>query len=327
MIALCAACHDQVHRGRLAISDETLYRWKRLDHPRDRHWAAINAEPKVQPIPLRLGPFSINSDVEAAGLIQLGGANWLTLRVLEGGIVLVDSKLLNAAGEEILRVTRSQVVMRKNPAVKFESAPGRVLITVPVESDFIPPWVMINFARVQDSFVRHDGRVAALDIEVMEPGIVRVEGYWLSRYHAAAITPKAISIASYSTHGPITLQQIGEGAPPILGGKSLREDKGFISLGASLGQGFGRSIREANVADNAICTLVFEDLSKATLSYKGRLRVAVSPPLTFSFFFVGTRRHASTLADRFRETVVSATKTPDGWTLTFQDTSVLNFQR
>src|SRR5438270_731527 len=31
MIALCPACHDQVERGPLRISDEDLYRWKTIE--------------------------------------------------------------------------------------------------------------------------------------------------------------------------------------------------------------------------------------------------------------------------------------------------------
>ena len=29
MLALCGACHDHVHWGKLRIDDATLYRWKR----------------------------------------------------------------------------------------------------------------------------------------------------------------------------------------------------------------------------------------------------------------------------------------------------------
>jgi hypothetical protein len=31
MIAVCPTCHDEIHHGRLPISDETLYKWKSIE--------------------------------------------------------------------------------------------------------------------------------------------------------------------------------------------------------------------------------------------------------------------------------------------------------
>lgn len=327
MIALCATCHDHVHRGELRLTDETLYRWKRIEHSEtEPHWASIAAQPRTQRLPLLLGPFAIASAVEEAGLLRLGGANWLTLRVLEGGVVQVDTEIRDAAGEQVLKVVRSQVVAARRPEVEFQGTPGRVLITVPATEDFIPSWVLLNFLRIKDSFIRSDGRAVALDIEVTAPGQVRVEGYWLSKYHAAAITSKAVLVASYSTEGPIVLQAIGEGAPPILGGDSLRPDGSYFGLDIPLEKGFYESMITLNVSANRFgekrCVVVFKDASKIEIAQsRSQWQVRNLMPKSCTFQFEDKLLSTPTLAHRLCETLESVQGRRRGVFLKFVDNS------
>jgi hypothetical protein len=61
MIAVCPSCHDEIHNGKLKISDDDLYTWKQVERkPTSEHRAHIYVEP-AQPARLLTGSLTIET--------------------------------------------------------------------------------------------------------------------------------------------------------------------------------------------------------------------------------------------------------------------------
>lgn len=97
----------------------------------------------------------------------------------------------------------------RDHAIKFDFRAGRARVTVPASEEYIPDWV-IQMMRVQEPTFAADGRVTVFDIEVLKPGLIRVEGFWPSDKSAVVITQNAFSFCHQSYLQPLSLVGDGE---------------------------------------------------------------------------------------------------------------------
>jgi hypothetical protein len=75
--------------------------------------------------------------------------------------------------------------------VEYRSVPGRHSITAPNHARFLPNWAL-RCVQGNEPGYRPADRVKVLDLEVAGPGVVRVEGIWLERFHGVIITSQML---------------------------------------------------------------------------------------------------------------------------------------
>jgi len=211
MIALCPTCHDAVHDGPLVIDDETVRRWKgiaRIETNRDHVYVEPDAAPK-----LLLGTIAFTGD-GGVTVFELGASSKLSFRLADADIMLLNLSVSSMAGKEVVRVVDGHVRHEADEPVRYERVTGHVRLTAPLTSEFMPTWAVKQLRRQEPQFAS-DGRLTLLDLEVLEPGLVRVQGVWRKDYrHLIAITPSRLSFLEPGR--PLPISMVGEGAASVL---------------------------------------------------------------------------------------------------------------
>lgn len=201
MIAICGECHDQVHRGVLSIDDETLYLWKKI--PRTPYKGGhIYVEPGPSS-KLSLGGLFVTCDTNVI-IFELSSKNRLSFRVLDGDIFIVNLTICTIDGQEVIRVIDNHIKREVNPPLLYDARPGRVRITAPVSSDFLPAWALMSIL-VQEPDYATNGQLILLDMEVLEPGLVKVQGIWAEKWRAIVITKNRLAFLTPGRREPLSL--------------------------------------------------------------------------------------------------------------------------
>jgi len=227
MIAVCPSCHDSIHHGRLRVSDELLYEWKEIPRRLTPEAAHIYVEPAPKQIlKLLTGTIALSTVNDHQIVFELSNNNPLKLRVLDGDILHLSSRLHDQTGKEVLRVVENHVKVKRDSDVSFDAQPGEIMITVPATEKFIPRWV-IERMRVQEPNYAEDGRIIALRLRVQKPGVVRVEGCWPTDTSAIVITPERMAFCDVGRPGPISFAGAGEDSVLMFAGTVTRALFGF----------------------------------------------------------------------------------------------------
>jgi hypothetical protein len=209
MIALCAACHDSVDRGQLQISDEALYRWKGIDRRGASHTGHIFVEPGGAPR-LLLGSITLQGN---SGIVvfDFSKRQRLSFAVRDSEIMLLNVKISDPAGNLLLDVVDGYV-RKREPSIELRTRPGAVEVPVEFDSQLIPGWVRAALLREDDRYGEYP--LSLLAMEVIDRGLVRVEGLWLDTYNGVVITRERLSFVSRGRPRPVTL--VGEGEKSII---------------------------------------------------------------------------------------------------------------
>jgi hypothetical protein len=181
MIAICPTCHGHVHHGSLEISDQTLDRWKGIQ--RDgiaRGYFFI--EPRKNPT-LNLGSNELSGPDDGFIPFELSPRNRCTIRIVNEEILIVSLKLSTIAGAEVIRFDENYWTYGKPELIKLEHVQGHIKITTNAFAEFLPEWVVQGVRSIDPGFVP-DRNFTLLDMEVVEPGLVRVQGLWVEEYTA-----------------------------------------------------------------------------------------------------------------------------------------------
>ena len=191
MVAICPTCHDAVHYGSLPIGDETLRRWKGIERPTSRR-DHVYVEPGETSKYL-LGSFVVTAK-DGLTVFDLGHSR-LSFRIADGEIMLVDLVVSSADGREILRIVSGHVKHEAEEPLRYERTPGHIRLTAPVADEYMPDWALRQL-RVHVPAYANDGQLTLLDLEVIEPGLVGVEGIWHGewdgRQRILAITSRGV---------------------------------------------------------------------------------------------------------------------------------------
>jgi len=213
MIAVCPSCHDEIHHGKLKISDETLYSWKNIVRvPADFHRDHIYVEPAKE-AKLLVGSLVLATTKPELVAIELSNANTLAFRILDEDIMLLSARINSVDGKEMLRVADNHVKVRRDDQIGFERRAGKVRVTLPAISKYVAPWVIERVQRQEPDY-GSDGRFVASELEVVKPGLVRVKGLWMAPEGGIVITETALHLLRPNIAGPISL--VGEGEKTIL---------------------------------------------------------------------------------------------------------------
>jgi hypothetical protein len=225
MIAVCPSCHDAAHHGQLKISDELLYEWKAVIRPAAPDTVHIYVEPAAS-LKLLTGTIAISTRNDQAAVFELSNSNHLKFRVLDQDVLQVSSRLLDQRGNELLRVVENHVRVAKDKRITFDYRAGRARITVPATEDFAPGW-LLDQVRAQDPGFAADGRIVAMDIQVLKPGLVQVQGCWPDGNVGVVITDKALSFCIRGKQQPTSMVGEGEGSVLVYAGPITKALFGF----------------------------------------------------------------------------------------------------
>lgn len=212
MIAVCPSCHDACHHGALKITDACLYLWKGVERSSAPETAHIYVEP-APALKLLTGSIAVSSTNSEATVFELSNANRLRFRVLDGDLLQVSARLSDQKGKEVLRVVDNHVRVVRDPKVRFDFRAGRTRITVPATDRYIPDWVLTQM-RVEKPEFGVSGELVALDLEVLKPGLLRVQGFWPADASAVVIDEERLSFCRQGAPRPLTL--VGDGENSVL---------------------------------------------------------------------------------------------------------------
>jgi hypothetical protein len=208
MIAVCPSCHDAIHYGKLRISDEDLYTWKNLSRPKRPDVAHVSVDPAGK-LDLVLGSISLSSANSEQMIFSLANGSFLKIRLLDREWLQVSTRLMSTAGVEVLRVIENNVRVNRAEGVDFDFRPGMARIEVPNTVDYLPRWVIEQVRHRYTTFGANE-RLTALEIKVVGPGRVSLQGFWASPEGVVVAYRDGLNFCSPSRELPSTL--LGEGA-------------------------------------------------------------------------------------------------------------------
>jgi HNH endonuclease len=225
MIAVCPACHDAAHHGRLRITDDLLYQWKAVNRTITPKTAHIYVEPAAS-LKLLTGTISISTTNDRVAVFELSNSNSLEFSILDQDILQISAKILDQQGHELLRVVNNHVRVPKDTRNMFDYRAGRARITVPATENFAPGW-LIDQVRVQEPDFAADGHIVAMDIQVLKPGLVQVQGCWPDDNVGVVITDKALMCCVRGNQRPSSMIGAGENCGIICRGPITKKLFGF----------------------------------------------------------------------------------------------------
>ncbi len=230
MIAVCPNCHDAIHHGRIPLTDETIYNWKKIDYStefiRDHLYITPNTTSKIL-----FGSISIQIPQETI-IFQLSPNNQLRFQIVGQDILMLDLNLSKVSGDAILRVEQNHITHQKDPEVEYRQTPGQVQILVPNNSEYVTNWVLETIRQYEPDY-GCDKKIPILQIEVVNKGLLRVQGIWIENRKGIIATlqgPYFISNDLLPPHRRIVLHGEGENTifETILVGGALFGGKGSI---------------------------------------------------------------------------------------------------
>lgn len=225
MIAICPSCHDAVHHGRLTITDDVLYEWRAIARRATPGAVHIYVEP-ADSLKLLTGSIAISTTNDQAAVFELSNTNHLKFRVLDRDLLLVSSRLLDQHGNELLRVVENHVRVAKDRRISFDHYAGRARIVVPATDDFVPKW-LLEQVRSQSPDFGANGQIIAADIQVVKPGLIRVQGCWPDGDVGVVITDKALSFCVRGQQQPTSMIGAGEDSVLLYAGPVTKSLFGF----------------------------------------------------------------------------------------------------
>jgi hypothetical protein len=212
MIAICPSCHDAVHHGPLVIDDDTVYRWKGIKREAEPRRDHVYVEPGGPPR-LLLGTIAVTGD-DGLVVFQLGPTNTLSFRVEDEDLLMLNLGVTDTAGQDLLRVTDNHVRQIDSETITYERVPGHVRVTAELGPEIVPTWAIDRLRKFEPDYGT-DESVVVLDLEVLEPGLVGVQGIWtVGDDRVIIITKRAMSFLSPWRPRPISLA--GEGVDSLL---------------------------------------------------------------------------------------------------------------
>ena len=211
MIAVCPSCHDAIHHGQLAISDETLYQWKKghgTDRSRTGH---LYVEPGGER-KLLLGSIAVTADKRVMAF-KLSPTSYANLSLEDDEITLLDLTISSVRGAELVKIAKSghyKAIEHEDVAV--DARPGALRVTVSCSPEFVPEWLIWAINATNQDFIHEP--VTMFSVEVIEPGLIRLEGIWADSSRAVVVTKS--ELVFYSRGRPDPLRMFGDGKDSVL---------------------------------------------------------------------------------------------------------------
>ena len=115
-------------------------------------------------------------------------------------------------GRNVIKVLDGHVKYFVEDPLRYDRRPGRFRLTAPVDSDFLQPWALDQVRQHEPDYANQE-RLTVLDVEVVEPGLVRVQGIWPHDVHPVVVTQEHLMFLDRGREAPKSLA--GEGADSV----------------------------------------------------------------------------------------------------------------
>lgn len=172
MIAVCPNCHDQIHNGSIRFSDEELYKWKEFSRTSDYVRGHIYVEPNDKH-KIIFGSVSFTTTNNSVVLFDSKNGGHLGYRVLDEDTVLVNARLLDSNGRELIRVHENNIKHRVSDGLSLIVAPGRVVLKSTALYNYASRRLVSFAEKTYPDFFK-TVPLDLLDIAVLAPGVLKV---------------------------------------------------------------------------------------------------------------------------------------------------------
>lgn len=207
MIAICPACHDAVDRGDLKITDEDAYSWKRIVRQAASR-GHLYVEPGDVPPTLLLG--SIAAQAESGDLVVFSQRedSQLSFKIAGLDIMQVNAIICGVDERPLVRVDDGHFQLIPGSQANLSQRPGRFRVTHPQDGSVLPEWALEQIRTHEAGFAAGPS-VRILDMHVLEPNTVRVQGIWMKGEQGIVITKKSLIFLEQGQVGPISFSGAG----------------------------------------------------------------------------------------------------------------------
>ncbi len=113
----------------------------------------------------------------------------------------------------LVTILENHVIIKNDKSLAVKRRPGKISITIPDANKYLPLWVSKVMWRALPDFV-NGNKSTILDIEVMRPGVVRLQGVFVAKDSAFVITNSKIYVLRPEIGGPVAL--VGQGESTII---------------------------------------------------------------------------------------------------------------
>jgi hypothetical protein len=208
MIAICPSCHDSVHYAG-GISDETLYAWKKIIRPERELRSHIYVEP-AKDIRVLTGSMCVEAENSSGAVFKLSNANTFSFRILDGDIFISSGLLQDLSGRTIVRISENYIYADPAAGQSVARRAGKFCVTTSVRQKYLPSWLFRKNLRELPEFMIGDA-MTIFDLEVVRPGVVRLQGVFVAPDAVFAITESKITILRPELDGVLNIVGAGEG--------------------------------------------------------------------------------------------------------------------
>lgn len=221
MIALCPSCHDACHFGNLKISDDQLYDWKGIeknDEYSEAHLFVASSKSTL----ISAGTLALQQRAERRTIVfELSNKNKFEFSVKDE-YLSVSTTLYDMNDKIVLQITNNNIKVHSDSDIKLENRPGIFRATVPLRKFYLPANAFFLMRQVEPGYGA-DGMLVAIELEVISPGHVRIQGFWPNGNSAIVITKTAIHFCrsgyiDRTNHSPISLVGGGDSTVIVLDG-------------------------------------------------------------------------------------------------------------
>ncbi|HBO1420011.1 HNH endonuclease [Pseudomonas aeruginosa] len=213
MIAICPVCHDAVHYGNLKITEKTLYEWKNIVRSPGPIRSNFYIEPGVESkVILGSISFSQNSPRQTT-IFSLSDEQYLKFEVKDE-FLNISTQIIGRDAQPLIRITNNNITANASNQVKVERPhPGRFRVTAPANITALPAYAIFKMRKVDKEFLK-SGIATLLDIAVIKPGVVKLEGFWIKKNTTIISSGNCLSIVDLYREAPISF--FGEGEKTVL---------------------------------------------------------------------------------------------------------------
>lgn len=213
MIAVCPACHDAAHRGELRISEKTLYEWKGINRslsaPKRGY---VYVEPSNQ-TKIIMGSMAFEQAKPRKTILFSHSEESHLSFTVEDDTLEISTTITDHHRNKLISVNRNHTTDFSMGRLKTLSIPGRFKVTAPVDLWLLPAHALFKIRKEEPDYAQDD-IVTVLDIEVLRPGHVRIEGFWNKGFNTIVSTKERLSFIDL--HSATAQSITGEGENSIL---------------------------------------------------------------------------------------------------------------
>lgn len=213
MIAICPTCHDAAHRGELKISEKTLYEWKNINRtPSSPKRSFLYVEPG-NTTKILMGSIALQQSKPGRTIVFNHSKDSHLSFTVDDDILDISTQISDHSNNTLIKVNRNHTTDFTNGQLKILSIPGRFKVSAPVNLWLLPAHALFKMRKEEPDYAQND-IVTVLDIEVVKPGHVRIEGFWNNGFDTIISTKNRLSFVGL--HAPEPQSIMGDGEDSVL---------------------------------------------------------------------------------------------------------------